>query len=553
MDPAPADRPPPLAARLVAGGAIAGLALLAVAVVLPGRGWPYNHDALSAFERTEWFRRAFLAGDLFPTWSPFCFNGHGTPGPFFYHRLFYTVSGALAAAGLSSLRAVTVAVVLFLAVGGLGMERLGRALGWPLAVRLAAAALLILAPYTYTDWLVRAALAELAAGMLVPWLFVHALRVMRGERAGVALGTVWALLFYAHVVLWLYATIFVALAFAWALVAQRAARRRAPWRSPVGSSLLWTALVLAATAGVYAVAIRRLGPAFDLDRLRVYQPAELFQIPKRYLSVFNFRWGEQWQGLSVEIGRAPLLGLLALAPFAAGARGRLSRPALLLLGGGALVCFALQLELAAPFYRRVPLVDVIQFPWRLLAFMAPAAVALFCELAAAVAHGPARGPRVVAGVVVAAAVGWQVLFAARAQHIRYGWHRAEEIARALDALDGPWAGGEFLARGVAPVPPRAPFVALDGCALRGSSPARDLAQPFHFTRLALEVDAGPGCTIHFSQFATPFVGVEGVPPEAVRRSPHGTLDVVLGPGRHRLAFARRGVLAALWATRDRGR
>lgn len=164
MAPARADRPRGAAAQLLVGGAIAGLALLAVAVVLPGRGWPYNHDGLSAFERTESFRRAFLAGDLFPTWSPFCFNGHGTPGPFFYHRLFYTVSGGLAAAGLS------------------------------------------------------------------------ALRVMRGERAGVAPGTVWALLFYAHIVLWLYATIFVALAFAAALVAQRATWRRDPWAAPAGSS-----------------------------------------------------------------------------------------------------------------------------------------------------------------------------------------------------------------------------------------------------------------------------------------------------------------------------
>lgn len=191
-----------------------------------------------------------------------------------------------------------------------------------------------------------------------------------------------------------------------------------------------------------------------------------------------------------------------------------------------------------------------QFPWRLLAFMSPAAVALFCELAAAVVRGPARGPRVIAGVVVAAAVGWQAFFAARAQHLSYGWYGAEEIARALDALDGPWAGGEFLARGASPVPPRAAFVALDGCALRSSSPARDLSEPFHSTRLALELDAGPGCTVHFSQFATPFVGVEGVPAAAVRRSPQGTLDVVLGPGRHRLSFTRRGVVAALWAARN---
>jgi hypothetical protein len=73
------------------------------------------------------------------------------------------------------------------------------------------------------------------------------------------------------------------------------------------------------------------------------------------------------------------------------------------------------------------------------------------------------------------------------------------------------------------------------------------AVPFHFERVALELDAPERCTVHFSQFSTPFVGVEGAPVGAVRRSAQGTIDVVLEPGHHRLVLARRGVIGALLA------
>ncbi len=529
------------------GLACLALALFATAAVLPLRGWPYNHDALSAFERTEWFRRAFAAGDLLPTWTPFCFNGHGSPGPFFYHRLFYSLSGALALATGSVLVAVVLSTVTFLLVGGLGMARLGAHLGWPTGLRIAAAGLLVLAPYTFTDWLVRGALAELSAGMLVPWLFLHALRVMRGERAGVALGAVWALMFYAHIVIWLFAGLALAIAFAWA--AFPGPPHEPPrWRRALAN--LWrAALVTAIASGPYALGIRRLGRHFDLDQLRIYLPTRTFQVPKRYLFVPSFAWGEQWQGFSVEIGRGVLVGLMVLLPVAILARRRPSGPALALAGLSAAACLFLQLPLSAPFYLHVPLAEVIQFPWRLLTLITPSIAILFCELAATAGRSDSRPLRLLARTVVVAVLAWQLLFAASAQRIRYAWFERAEIARAMDALDGPWAGGEFLVRGVGldHVPARAPFLRLGGCSLVSSSLPGNPAVPFHFTRVELEVESREGCRIRFSQFATPFIGVEGTEGVTPRRAPDGTVAVDVPPGRHRVVLRRRGVLAALLA------
>jgi hypothetical protein len=530
-----ATRPPWKVELALAAGALA-LALAASAVVLRGAGWPYNHDYLAPFQRTEWFRRAFLAGDPFPLWSPFCFNGHGTPGPFFYHRLFFTVSGALALA-LGSVRAVPVTIVLFLWVGALGMVRLGRELGWPAPLKVAGAALLVLAPYTYVDWLVRGAVAELSAAMLVPWLLVHALRAMRGERAGVALGVTAALLFYAHLVIGLYAAIVLAIAAAVAIRRERGVE-----------NLLLAALVLALTTGLYALAIRRLGRYYSLDALKALYPTDKFQATKRYLTLPDYRWGEQWTDFSVEISRGVLLALVVIAPAAALARRGADRLALLLAGGTFLACFILQLPPAAPFYLHVPFADVIQFPWRLLAFMTPCAIVLLGEAAASLARGSRRWQRALAVTGVAVALAYQGALAARAQRIRYPWFTRDAVERAVRDLDGPWVS-EFLPVGLerGTVPPRAPFLRLDGCALRAASPRTDLDAPHHFRRIELDLASAGACRVLFSQFAGPFVAIEGVSPDRVRRMADGTVEITAGPGERRLVIRQRGLIEALLA------
>ena len=61
------------------------------------------------------------------------------------------------------------------------MGSIGRALGWSLPVRLTAIALMISAPYTFTNWLVRGAMAEFAAAMIVPWVIREVIRLQTGR------------------------------------------------------------------------------------------------------------------------------------------------------------------------------------------------------------------------------------------------------------------------------------------------------------------------------------------------------------------------------------
>src|SRR5664279_2067809 len=144
--------------------------LLACSRILVLPGWPENHEGVACFQRVEIFRRAFADGDLLPLWTPLAENGYGSPFPFFYHRLFNSLAGAVALGTGSAYTAVKVVIPLLLFAGALGMRRALLAMGLGPFHAACGALLLVFSNYAYTDWYVRGAFAEFAAFMLVPWL-----------------------------------------------------------------------------------------------------------------------------------------------------------------------------------------------------------------------------------------------------------------------------------------------------------------------------------------------------------------------------------------------
>ena len=157
--------------------------LLACSRTLVLAGWPDNHDGVACFQKVEVFRRAFANGDVLPLWTPLAENGYGSPFPFFYHRLFNSLAGAVALGTGSAYTAVKVVIPLLLFAGALGMRRALLAMGLGPFHAVCGALLLAFSNYAYTDWVVRGAFGEFAAFMLVPWLTVAALGVVRGAPA----------------------------------------------------------------------------------------------------------------------------------------------------------------------------------------------------------------------------------------------------------------------------------------------------------------------------------------------------------------------------------
>lgn len=358
--------------------------LLACSRVLVLSGWPENHDGVACFQKVEIFRRAFADGNLLPLWTPLAENGYGSPFPFFYHRLFNTLAGAIALATGSVTTAVKVVIPLLLFTGALGMRRALLGMGLGAFHAMGGALLLVFSNYAYTDWVVRGAFGEFTAFMLVPWLTVAALEVMKGNpRAGWRLGAVLSLIFFAQSTIFVFAFALVLVAFLGALVLSDDRRR-------VLLNFGQAALVVLPATGPFVAGIRLFGKDLDLDRLRT----GMFSVFRNFVPLGEYLydriggWTSSTAGYSVEIGRGfNTLALVCLLAAAAGiarrdssmlARARATRPAWLLVLGSAVLYFVLQTPLAAPLYRLAPAIQFIQFPWRLLAFSTTASIFILC-------------------------------------------------------------------------------------------------------------------------------------------------------------------------------
>ena len=526
--------------------------LLACSRILVLPGWPVNHDGAACFHRVETFRRAFADGNLLPLWSSLAENGYGSPFPFFYHRLFNTLAGAVALATGSAYTAVKIVIPLFLFLGAVGMRRALFAMGLGEFHAVSGALLLVFSNYAYTDWVVRGAFAEFAAFMLVPWLTLAALGVVEGKpRAGWGLGAVLSLIFFAHSLIFVFAFALVFVGFLGALLLSRD-RRRALF------NLGQTALVVLPLTGPFVFGIWLFGKDLDLDRQRM----GMFSVFRNFVPLGEYfydrvgGWTSSTAGYSVEIGRG--FNTLAVVSFAAvvvsfvrgelpTARLRETLSAWFLALGIGFSSLVLQTPLAAPLYRLAPPLQFIQFPWRLLAFSTTASILILCLSQKLV---EAAWPRPAVRYGLRAALVGAVLF-----QVYYGVGRpppgrlfspaAIEASLSTEPL-GATSGfdGAFRPRGV-PLPPPRPFLEATGCVVKSASPAAALSGRADVPELRLTVDAAPGGTLVINQFANPFLAVDAGGEGRVGKTAWGAILVRPAPGRSEIVLRRRGLLAAL--------
>jgi hypothetical protein len=522
------------------------LVALSCAVILPislRPGWPVDHDVGPLFERVEAFRRELAAGNLFPLWTPFCFNGHGSPMPFLYHRLFNTVAGLLALV-FGTLGGLERAIVLSFVVGALGMAAAARELGGSPGIRLWSGAILPIAHYTFVNWLIRGSAAELTAGMLVPWLICACLRLLSGKTFGVRMGVALVLLFYAHIVVFLYSLPLLVIAAVAHLVARSGERGRAAKQLGRGAAVAGAFVLVG--VGPYAAGVQLIGQReFNLKALGIYLPQNQLVDFSRYF-VDNFPWGQRWEGFSVEIGRFLIAALVVAGVVVIARRARIAARPFAFLIAGAIAYLALQLPFAGNLYAAIPIAQIIQFPWRLLVFITPLVILALAVLARSIFELGGRWSYLAVGLLAGT---WaaQASFTMAAYRADYAWLTPEALQARLDQLDGPFAAGEFLPQRLAarPLPARAPLFRFDGCRLASSSV--DLARletvPFETVHLMLE--SASGCTVHFSQFMTALIAVRPSAGGQVRRADDETTDVVFPPGPAQLTVERRGLLRAL--------
>jgi hypothetical protein len=509
-------------------------ALFMVLPIAAQSGWPHSHEYLAPFERVEAFRRAFLAFDFFPTWTPFCFRGHGTPSPLIYHRLFNWVGGVFAVP-LGTDLGVRAALVFFAWLGAWGLFRVARRLEITPTISFAIAAIFIWAPYSLTDWLVRGSTAEFASMMVLPWLLEALVRQLQGEAVWKPLGLSLAALMHAHQSVGLFLAMLPVLSTAMVLLHPAKGTRLRALIDALSAAALALVLTLP-----WLVPVLRVGGAFHLDTLKMYVPWGQYIGWERYVADDSFAWGHQFQGFSVEISRV-LLAVTVLAAglsIVAGAKTRQPR-ALLFLSLAFLGAWLLQFDVSTPLYQKVPNAELLQFPWRLLGALTP----LACLVLGVVLEALAAQRGVWRVIAIGLALSVALVHARQvrtAQLVAYPRYTGEQIADLVVAnLDGPWSAAEYLPKAVAITPPRSNWVDVQGCVAKSITPSA----PAHFRHLDVELEAGPACRVTFSQFVSPLLVVEG-DGTRVEAGPFVTVDVPAGGAR--VVSLRRKNLLELW-------
>jgi hypothetical protein len=380
--------------------------LLAVPAMLPIFAPGYfmkAHDARHSIFFLVQFDRSFSAGALWPVWGPDHAVGFGYPTFLLYAPLAFYVGEFFHLLGFGFAAATKATWIVGFLLGATGSYKLARRWVGPAAALVASLAFTY-APYHLSQIYVRAALAEFMALSALPWV-VYAFFALwddpRPRRAAfAALGLAALILFHTVSTLTfapLIGALLVVMFVQDTLAARRAGRGMlSVIRSPaVGWSIVAVALGGLLTSVFIVPMLLERGNVAEWQWVKdTYNYRLHFVYPGQFLSP---TWGYGYSVAGANDGMSFQVGVAVFLAAAVGAAALLLRRAAVprLLFGFLLLLTALavfmMLPVSAAVWDILPLVDLIQFPWRLLAITA-FTLSLFAGLGAAVLDGATGKP-----------------------------------------------------------------------------------------------------------------------------------------------------------------
>lgn len=425
---------------------VLALVLLASVPFLARPGLPRDTDAELHVFRTAQVRACWEQGVFYPRWAPDFYYGYGYPIFNYYAPLTYHIGSALSfVPGLDVVAAVKGVFVLGLLLGGMGSYLVARDLSGA-AAGIVAAAVFLFSPYVlFIDPHARGDLAEhFALGLLPMAVFFQRRLVERGGRAHLlGFSICIACLPLSHNLLGVVGLGVLLAAFVWQVTVE--GRRDGVGRGALGfaiagalSAFFWLPLLLE----LNAVKLTVVGPGHFDFRNHFVTLAELLapsrridmgaMAPNFHHNVGLAAWGLALAGAAVLL-RRDLPARWALLFFVAASAGLLF----------------LMTPASRFVWERVPGLEYLQFPWRLLG---TAAFTLAVLAGAAVHHLPGGGwrPAWLAGTVLA------VLLLALPTTFAYPWEPdfgdtspAGIVAFELEGkVVGTTSTGDFLPRTV---------------------------------------------------------------------------------------------------------
>ncbi|OGV57516.1 MAG: hypothetical protein A2X45_18330 [Lentisphaerae bacterium GWF2_50_93] len=343
------------------------VSLAALSGLILSGSWPQSHDGLRYLCHLDQFRDAFNSGVLYPRWMPNYYGGYGypiflfyQPGYFFLSLLFtFFTSDILAASYASN-------VAMFF-IGGTGVYLLVMKIAGDRLASLFSSIMFLLTPYVYVNLFVRGDLSELLAMFVVPWPLYFLLRLkdrITGNTAlapsMLVLSLMLAAVVYSHPFT---AMFFYPLFCVFMLpMCLDMDRKQALKFLGAGSTALLCAVIFSSPYWF---------TAFQMKKYVDYNPAVSgFYSAENHIVYFQQLFSRFWgflgsepgisDGMSFQLGLPHFI--LAVAGFWLNRRSKFFITAFSLY----ILCIVMMTPAASLLWKNIPLMNFVQFPWRLL-------------------------------------------------------------------------------------------------------------------------------------------------------------------------------------------
>ncbi|MCP5500153.1 MAG: hypothetical protein H7A25_09645 [Leptospiraceae bacterium] len=352
--------------------------ILALYPVLNITGWPNNHEDLFWRNRALLFHSYFREGIFFPVWDKYDIWGMGSPSALFYHKLFYYVMGILLFILPTIKSAVVLSLSFFFIIGWTGIYKILKLLNIENYLRIAFSSLLILLNYTYTDWVIRGAMAELSAMMLIPWILWWQLNLYKTKTFSFFIVIIFIALYFSHSIIAYYAGVQLVIAEIIFFAVNRKdiiVVKNCLIRGAIASVIILLILGLnfyLMTAfminGSYDLKINLSNIKIAISAIYSYHPLIEYFYDKNLLF-------SEWEKYTVQLD-LPITIIMCLTYFflrknkeKINFNSQADNLFFIFIVISNFFCAFLQTKLSKFWYIYIPGADYIQFPWRLLAFI----------------------------------------------------------------------------------------------------------------------------------------------------------------------------------------
>jgi uncharacterized membrane protein len=498
----------------------------AVLLMLPSLvlGVLHGHDTPQAFKWAAQFAEQFRAGILYPRWLAESFDGGGAPVFYFYPPVSFWIDALVNLATgnlLPVARTLSISRLLLLVAAGLAMHAWLEGAGASRRAALVGTLAYMAAPYHMVDHYLRGSHAEFAAYAVLPLVMLAVRQVANGKVRGIAfLGVAYGVLVMTHaplaVLVSTTALPMYVLYLGWRLGETRRAVgffARCALAGVLGTGL----------AAIYLLPALTLGGWINMQELWI----DYFTI-KAYFFFQRALQGEIEDWLTTMALATLSYGFIAIGVLMVAARREAAFWALT-----GLLC-ALFVAGLVPWFWQLPLVDKVQFPFRLLVVTEFAVVTALCLM-----PWPLRSR--LASLAFAAA------FLAFVPSL-YELARFIGIHMELTRSEG-WRSRdsfEYLPAHFSKAE-RYPDHPLDGVPTIACMPKPALcsAQAEQFGDLGIEIDTDAPTTVTLRRFYFPAWRLEPMLPlHAV--GPLRLVAFVAPPGRHVWRLTREALLVEQW-------